>query len=307
MAMTSNLLCEPSAEQVSHNAVSRTFIETPSLIDWANFMTDYSMPTATSLAAATAKYGVTAAKSETAFNVATDTTEPLFHYFTQTPERANAFAMYMKSVQASPGTALSHLLTGFDWPSLGQAVVVDVGGSTCTSSITLASAFPDLRFVVEDLPETILESSSTLTSQPASIRARISTQGYDFFTPQPFKGADVYLFRMILHDWPAAEAQLILSNHVAALKANPTSRMLIMDTVLPRPGSISAVEEALLRVRDLTMTQVFNAKERELDEFEKLFAGAKDEDGCLVLKGLVKPPGSVMSVMEVVYQRYEKI
>ena len=111
---------------------------------------------------------------------------------------------------------------------------------------------------------------------------------------------------MILHDWPTTDAVLILKNHLEALKANPRSRLIIMDTVLPLPGSISTVEEALLRVRDLTMIQAFNSKERELGEFTELFSQACDQDGCLVLKNIVKPPRSVMSVMEVVYQMYHR-
>ena len=78
-----------------------------------------------------------------------------------------------------------------------------------------------------------------------------------------------------------------------------------MDTVLPPPGSTGIVEEALLRVRDLTMIQAFNSRERELQEFIDLFAQADGGDGCLVLRKMVKPPGSVMSVLEVVYQRYD--
>ena len=109
---------------------------------------------------------------------------------------------------------------------------------------------------------------------------------------------------MILHDWPSTDATTILKNHLEALKARPHARLLIMDTVLPLPGSVSTVEEALLRVRDLTMIQVFNSKERELGEFKELFAQACDQDGCLVLRAMSKPPGSVMSVMEVVYQPY---
>ena len=110
---------------------------------------------------------------------------------------------------------------------------------------------------------------------------------------------------MILHDWPYPEALKILKNQLEALKVNPRSRLVIMDTVLPLPGSISIVEEALLRVRDLTMIQAFNSKERELGEFVQLFAQACDQDGSLVLKKITKPPGSVMSVMEVAYQAYE--
>ena len=77
-----------------------------------------------------------------------------------------------------------------------------------------------------------------------------------------------------------------------------------MDTVLPTPGSKDVVEEALLRVRDLTMIQAFNAPERELGESENLFAQAADKEGRLVLKNLVKRPGSMLSVMEVAYEGY---
>lgn len=111
---------------------------------------------------------------------------------------------------------------------------------------------------------------------------------------------------MILHDWPFLDALKILKNHLDALKANSRSRLVIMDTVLPLPGSISVVEEALLRVRDLTMIQTFNSKERELGEFEELFKQACDQEGELVLKKITKPPGSVMSVMEVAYQVYQE-
>lgn len=146
-----------------------------------------------------------------------------------------------------------------------------------------------------------------LATYPEEIRSRISTRDYDFFTPQTLKGADIYLFRMILHDWPAVDALKILKNHLDALKASPRARLIIMDTVLPLPGTTSTVEEALLRVRDLTMIQAFNSKERELGEFIKLFTQACDQDGCLQLMNIVKPPGSVMSVMEVSYQLFPNV
>jgi 6-hydroxytryprostatin B O-methyltransferase len=79
---------------------------------------------------------------------------------------------------------------------------------------------------------------------------------------------------------------------------------MIVDTVLPLPGSASPVDEALLRVHDLTMIQTVNSKERELGEFEELFSKANVSAGCLTLKNAVKPPGSAMSVMEVAYEPY---
>ena len=126
MAITSNLLCEPVPGRVAHNAVSALFVTSPLLLDWSKFMTQFSMPAASAMLEATEKWGVTVAKNETAFNIATNTNEPLFDYFAKSPIVANQFASYMKSVQASYGTNLQHLVTGFDWASLGDAVVVDV-------------------------------------------------------------------------------------------------------------------------------------------------------------------------------------
>jgi len=181
---------------------------------------------------------------------------------------------------------------------------LQVGGSTCSATIALATAFPNLSFIVEDLPETVENSKNFLAPLPESFRSRITTCGHNFFTPQPVKSAQIYLLRMILHDWPAAEAVSILKNHLEVLKANPAARMLIMDTVLPVPGSISRNEEALLRVRDLAMVQAFNSKERELSEFEDLFTQTKDQDGGLVMKNTFKPTGSVMTIIEVAYERH---
>ena len=155
---------------------------------------------------------------------------------------------------------------------------------------------------MEDLPDTIANASTLLSAQPESIRSRISTQAYDFFTTQPYKGADIYLLRMIIHDWPSHMAITILKNQLDALKANPRARLVIMDTILPIPGSTSSVEEALLRVRDLTMIQAFNSREREVGEFIDLFSQASDQDGRLILRKTIKPPGSIMSVMEIAYQ-----
>lgn len=126
--------------------------------------------------------------------------------------------------------------------------------------------------------------------------SRITFQGYDFNQPQPVLGADVYLLRMILHDWPDAESIKILTNIVAAMNNKPSSRLLIMDTVLPTPGSVPVSVERIVRVRDLTMMQAFNSNERDLEDWKKLLAAT---DSRLDLVNVVQPFGSDMSVLEV--------
>lgn len=169
-----------------------------------------------------------------------------------------------------------------------------VGGSTGHVTYALAKEFPDLRFIVEDLPHVIANGEATLVSQPESIATRVSFQPHDFFQPQPVQGAAVYLLRMILHDWPDKEAVTITSQLVPALAAGST--LVIMDTVLPAPGQIPSSKERLLRVRDLTMMQVFNSKERTLDDWKSILEAA---DSRLRICEVKQPIGSNMSVMTV--------
>lgn len=147
---------------------------------------------------------------------------------------------------------------------------------------------------MQDLPENVVNGEAALAEQPPSIKSRISVQAHDFFEEQPCRNANVYLLRMILHDWPMREATVILKRLLPALRKS--SRIIIMDTVLPRPGSIPSAEERLLRARDMTMLQAFNSLERDLNDWKELLKGV---DERLSLVNLVKPVGSVMSAMEV--------
>lgn len=52
----------------------------------------------------------------------------------------------------------------FDWNSLPkQSLVVDVGGGIGTSALKLAKTFPDLRIVVQDIPNVIKEGQQVIS------------------------------------------------------------------------------------------------------------------------------------------------
>jgi 6-hydroxytryprostatin B O-methyltransferase len=102
---------------------------------------------------------------------------------------------------------------------------------------------------------------------------------------------------MILHDWPDHEAVTILKNIVKAMDKTK-SRLLIMDTVLPKPGSVPVSVERIVRARDLTMMQAFNSKERDLEEWKELVDAAVVDAVRLQLVKVVQPFGSAMSVLE---------
>ncbi|KAB5575394.1 putative O-methyltransferase, partial [Coniochaeta sp. 2T2.1] len=303
MAMTSQLFTEVADQQVAHTATSAWLRTNQNSRDWAIFMCDISAPTALAMAAAHQKWPASTARTHTAYNLAFQTDLPFFDHLAQQPERHRQFAGYMQSVTASQGTSLKHLISGFDWESLGDALVVDVGGSTGNTSAALAASFPNLSFIVEDLPEVVaggpqhlssLSNTTTTTDGDSrSLSRRIQFRAHSFFDKQPVFGADVYLLRMILHDWPTDDAVRILSALLPALKDG--ARIVVMDTVLPDPGTVPLAKERLLRVRDLTMLQVFNSCERDLHDWKHLLELV---DKRLVLKSVVQPAGSVMSVME---------
>lgn len=81
-----------------------------------------------------------------------------------------------------------------------QAQVVDLGGGRGQVSVRIASKYPEMKFVVQD-DEAILEAGQA-EGVPENVKDRITWMPHNFFDKQPVKGADVYLFRFILHDHP---------------------------------------------------------------------------------------------------------
>lgn len=304
MAMTASLFRESSPSpdgppQVAHSCTSAHLARNADAYAYATWMHAGSAPVALQMAAAAARWGPDSTRpTETAFSLALNTELPFFEHLARDPAATAGFAGYMRSVRSSDGVALRHLVKGFDWAGLvGGALVVDVGGSTGGAAVALAEAFPRLRVVVQDLPANA-ESGRKMAAEGAwapRVAERVEFQAHDFLQPQPVKGADVYLLRMILHDWPDEMAVKIVRNLVDAMEGG--SRLLIMDTVLPDPGSVPVSVERIVRVRDLTMLQAFNSKERDLEDWKHLLALV---DPALELAHVVQPFGSAMSVLEVV-------
>ena len=172
------------------------------------------------------------------FNFANDTQDGLFQELAKFPERAERFAgaMSFRATAASKGDDASHLLDGYPWNELGTCTIVDVGGSHGTASIALAQRFPNLKCIVQDLPGTIAGCSI-----PPELEGRLEYMAHDFFTEQPVKGAEIYFFRRIFHDWSDGYAARILRCLIGALK--PGAKVLIQDMVVPEFGSSSLYDQ----------------------------------------------------------------
>ncbi|PCH39010.1 S-adenosyl-L-methionine-dependent methyltransferase, partial [Wolfiporia cocos MD-104 SS10] len=126
----------------------------------------------------------------------------------------------------------SGMYSDYPWEALGSSTIVDIGGGAGGTSLDLARRFPNLRFVVEDLPSTIQQAQAVWTREyPEALQSgRVKLVPHDFFTEQPIKGAEVYFMRSILHDWPDDQCVTILSHLHAAM--GPDSIILVADHVI---------------------------------------------------------------------------
>lgn len=162
----------------------------------------------------------------------------------------------------------------------------------------MAEKFPNLCFTVEDLPIPISNARAQAETLPQNVSSRVEFLEHDFFTAQPIRGADVYLLRMIMHDWADEDAARILNQLAVVMKEG--SRIVIMDMVLPTPGTTSQTLEAALRQKDLMMRQVLNAKEREVEDWHALIHRV---DERLEIVAIRRPEGSQHSIIEIMYKR----
>ena len=169
-----------------------------------------------------------------------------------------------------------------------------MGGSHGFACIHLAKVFPDLNFVVQDLPPVVATGAKTL---PSELADRIEFMVHDFLKEQPVKNADVYFFRWIFHNWSDKYCIQILRNHILALRKG--SCIAINDNVLPEPGALPLWREERLRSMDLTMLELQNSRERELDDWAKLF---EEADPRFTFKGGKQPAGANLWILEAVWE-----
>jgi len=112
------------------------------------------------------------------------------------------------------------------WESI--RMVADVGGGTGAMLAEILRVHPHIKGILIDRPETVARSAELFMS--AGVSDRVATAGQSFFDPLP-SGADLYLLRGIINDWPDRESEAILRNCAAAAHSN--ARVVILKSVQP--------------------------------------------------------------------------
>jgi hypothetical protein len=131
--------------------------------------------------------------------------------------------------------------------------VVDVGGGTGAMLAELLRARPTLQGILVDLPRTIARSAAIF--QAAGVAERVTTIGQSFFDPLP-AGADLYLLKSVLNDWPDRETTAILRGCAEA--ARPSGRVVILGGVVadsPTSGRTLQIEMLLTGGKSNTVAE----------------------------------------------------
>lgn len=133
--------------------------------------------------------------------------------------------------------------------------MVDIGGSTGASAVALTRAYPHLRLIVEDFPSVV---ANAVEGIPEDVKNRIMFQEHDFFEQvQPITDAAVYFMRFIPHDWMTKYDAELLHNTVRVMKED--QKMVIMDSVMPAPGTAPPGLERRIRKMDMERMAQFNS------------------------------------------------
>jgi hypothetical protein len=211
----------------------------------------------------------------TAFNLAFKTDQHFFDYI-YSPENISRYGeRFNRGMVGETTELLDEAFDLYDWTVFNTGdKIVDIGGGLGHVGANIAGRVKSgVEIVVQDQPSVI--------EQGRTIHDSVTFQPYDFFHgEQPVIGAKVYYLRHILHDWPDEICRTILRPLHQAMDSD--SKLLICELVV-KDDSFWAIgkndkdlidgwgpEKRHWGVRSMTMSMIFNAKERTDAEWHKL-------------------------------------
>ncbi|KAI0181156.1 sterigmatocystin 8-O-methyltransferase [Hypoxylon sp. FL1284] len=295
-AMTMRIFCEPHPGTVAHTRASRLLAD-PYMSALMSVGTEDMWPAATRVCEMLSDYLDSVSRHHLTFSgfaLSQNSSKSIYEMLSDSPERADRFAQAMIVWSTRPDYAPSHAVEGYDWGAVpsssedGRVKAVDVGGARGHVAAVLAQHYPKVDVLVQDMAK-VIEGADLDVAQSLVREGRVRFMAHDLFAPQA-----------VLHNWADKYCLAILRAQIPALCSG--ARLIVMETCMPDAGqddvgNVPMWLEKDFRSEDLTMGAVFNSRERTLREWKALFSQA---DSRLVLKQVIKPKGSALSIMEVV-------
>ncbi|HEY6492644.1 MAG TPA: methyltransferase [Trebonia sp.] len=199
-----------------------------------------------------------------------------FSYLEEHPDEARDFSRGLASTTALWTSAAAQVID-----TAGVGLAVDVGGSDGALLHLLLEANPDLRGIVFDRPNVVPDAIEA--AEKRGLADRTEVIGGDFFAGVP--AADLYLVKMIMHDWDDDGCVTILRNIRTAM--NPGARVAVVEMLVGNPS-----DPGPAALMDMNMLAVVPGQERSLAEYDALLSAAG------LRRTTVTSTGSGQSVIE---------
>jgi hypothetical protein len=183
---------------------------------------------------------------------------PVFEYLKQNPAQGQIFndAMTELSMIDSPAVAEAYDFAGFH-------SIVDIAGGHGFLLATILKKNPHLHGTLYEMPHVLAGAKG---GPLAPVMDRCTLASGDMFSSVP-AGADAYIMKHIIHDWPDELCIQILKACRASVNAG--GKLLVVDNVI-QPGNDFSPGKFL----DLQMLIFPSGCERTEQQFRDLFAAA---------------------------------
>lgn len=268
MMTTAGFLREPTPGHVAHSALSTPFVSKPPFLDAAMFLAETAAPAAMKMTLASHRFGDSSRASESAYNVAIESSVPFATACEQSAKLQRQWTAYMQYGMGDVRASMVDVLMRLHWARLEAALVVEVTFSSFPSTSLQCS----LRFCspaghqvtnvcyfstqvgAQSMPMSI---ATTFAAQHPTLRfiVQMNNLGPNGFVPQPFMSSPWSLSQSIkLHSVETSaagtpmldESQLQLNSRITVQQRYPGSPQSITDAAVyivhlpfPVPGMSS--------------------------------------------------------------------
>ena len=200
----------------------------------------------------------------------------------------NASAIFRAVMGTAPAEDYMPIVRAWDFSKYD--VVADLGGGGGALISAVLAAYPKLRGMLVDRPESIEKAAPRFEKDGLAGRCELVAADLSEAVPG---GADLYMMKHVLHGLEDEGAGKVLQNCRAVLPAR--GRLLVIEFVLPDVVDHADPELETRCMSDLNMLAVTRGKERSAIEWKNLLHGSGFE-----LTGIVPVPGELVSIIEAV-------
>ena len=133
------------------------------------------------------------------------------------------------------------------------AVIADLGGGIGSQLADILNAYPSSRGILLDQPDVVAQ---------AVAHDRMERVSGSFFDSVP-AGADAYILRHVIHDWPDPDAAAILKTIRTGAKLS--SRVILIEQIIPETSAFD-----FGKLIDFAMLAIAGGQERTAAEYRQL-------------------------------------